>query len=342
MTRRKSPVVLPQPATPVLRRSARLISLQNRDGQVRSGKDLAFRSEPPPRRSGRKLVAEVSGRLAFEDSSSKKSPGSNSSIDGFPTPRRSLRISKMGFSDAGKEEPSRCDSAKPAVTPSSRVKSTNASSSFTLRRSPRFSSGGGSLRRSPRFSSGGGSGNCVLSRCSTNSISSEKGNGGDSVRSRDRSRSRSRSRSRPRPKTKQMFRDSDDNEEEEVNCVLSKSCTKSVSSEKGNEGDGVRSRDRSRSRSRPPPKTKQMFKDIDEEEEKEEVTEKKRMRLAKENEEENAVPKADEGKRIEMEVVEEEGGLKTKNKLEKGWTEELEPPNQKFLRSSKSVSLTKI
>ncbi|ESQ45142.1 hypothetical protein EUTSA_v10010289mg [Eutrema salsugineum] len=281
MSRRKSPVVLPQPATSVLRRSARLIALQNRDVQ---GKDLIFGSEPPrkirrelgPKVSSKRLVYSSGGSIEIS-SSKKKSPGSNSSVEGFSSLRRSLRISNKGLSDANKDKSPRCSSAKPASTSSSRVKSTNVSPSFTLRRSPRFSSGGGFVDLQSSFS-GRKSGNSVLSRCSTKSVSSEKGKSGDGVKSRDTSRTRFR------PKSKQMSRSCFDSEEEEVSVCLS-------------EG--------------------------------------KRMRIAKENEEENAtVPKADEGKRLGKEE-EEEDGLKIKNKLEKGWTEDLESALQRAYLTAK-------
>ncbi|CAN7094883.1 unnamed protein product [Brassica rapa subsp. narinosa] len=243
MSRKKFPVVSPQPATSILRRSARLVSLHS---QGKPTKVLTFGSEPPPRRTRRELGPEA-----------KKSPGSL---------RRSLRVSKRGVSDAGKEKSPPFSSTKPP--------STASSGSFTLRRSPRFSSGGGGrsmyhLR----------SGNSVLSSCS-----STKSCGGDGVRS---------SRSRPRSKTKQILRDS----EEEVSVCLSE----------GKE-TGVRSKDISRSR--PCPNTKQICIDCDcyDDEEEEEVSpclnEGKRMRLAKEND----APKADEGKRVEKEE-----GLKRKN-----------------------------
>ncbi|KAG2329093.1 hypothetical protein Bca52824_000273 [Brassica carinata] len=280
MSRKKSPVVSPQPAaTSVLRRSTRLISLRS---QGKPAKDLGFNSEPPPpRRIRRELGPEA-----------KKSPGS------------SLR-SKRGFSE--EKSPPFCPTKAAASTPSC---------SFTLRRSPRFSSGGG--RSLYHFHSG----NSVLSSCSTTkSVSSqkEKSGGDGGVRS---------SRSRARSKTKQMFRDCD--EEERVSVCLSEG-----------KGNGVRSRDTSRAR--PRPKTKQMSRDSNEEEDvsdgeengvrskdkdrpcpntkqicidcdcyddEEEVSlgfnEGKRMKLAKEND--------DEGKGEE--------GLKTKN--ERGWTEELE------------------
>ncbi|KAL1195823.1 hypothetical protein V5N11_027690 [Cardamine amara subsp. amara] len=286
MTRRKATVVLPQPATLVLRRSARLNSRQDRDGQGISGKDLVLNSAPPSK-SRRKLLGL---QVNLFGSSTKKSP----SIEGFPSLRRSLRVSSRECSDANIEKLF----TKPKSTSASRIKSINVSSSCTVRRSPRFSSGGASvdqstsasrmksinasssctLRRSPRFSSRGvsvdqsssssngrkSSGKSVLSRCSTKSISSEIGKDGDGVKSRDRSRIR------VCPKTKQLSRGYDDEEEEEVNVCLSES---------------------------------------------------NRVKIAKPNEEENAVPKADKGKSIE---TEEEEGLKTKNKIEKEWTEELE------------------
>lgn len=254
MSRKKSPVVSPQPATCVLRRSARLVSLRS---EGKPTKDLSFGSEPPPRRIRRELGPEA-----------KKSPGSL---------RRSLRVSKRGVSDAGKEKSPPFSSAKPASTPSS--------GSYTLRRSPRFSSeGGGSSLYHLR------SGNSVLSSCN-----STKSSGGDGVRS---------SRSRPRSKTKQILRDSE--EEEDVSVRLSEG-----------KANGVRSKDISRSR--PCPNTKQICIDCDcyDEDEEEEVSpclnEVKRRKLAKENE----PPKADEGKRIDKEE-----GFKTKN--ERGWTDELE------------------
>lgn len=272
MSRRKSTVVLPQPAaTSVLRRSARLVSLQNRVGQEKPVKDLVFGSEPP-RKIRRELGPQVSSkRLVYSSggSSSKKSPGSNSSIDGFSSLRRSLRVSNREFSDSGKDKSPPCSSTKPAST------STNVSCSCSLRRSPRFSSGGGSFDRQSS-SDARKSGNSVLSRCSKKSISFERGNGGDGVKSRDRSRSLLR------PKTKQMFRGCDN---EEVSVCLSK---------------------------------------------------RKRMRIAKPNEKENAVPKAVEGKRIGKE--EEEKKLKSKNKLEVGWAEELELASCTLRRSPRFSS----
>lgn len=242
--------------------------MQNRDSQVKPRKDLVSFSEPP-KKTRREVLRELSKRLVYsldnspiEDSSSKKSPGLNISIDGFPSLRRSLRLSSRECSNANK--------AKPVSTSSSRT--TTVSSSCALRRSPRFLSGrGGSVDQSSS-SNGRKSGNSVLSRCTTKSISSEKGKGGDGVKFKNRSRSRLR------PKTKQLFKGCNDNEEEEEEVSV---C----------------------------------------------LSERKRMRIAKPNKEENAVPKADEVKRIgkEDEEEDEEEGLKTKKNLEKGgWTEELE------------------
>ncbi|KAF8091774.1 hypothetical protein N665_0436s0037 [Sinapis alba] len=263
MSRNKSPVVLPQPATSVLRRSARLISLRS---QGKPAKDLGFGSEPP-RKIRRELGPEA-----------KKSPGSL---------RRSLRVSKRGFSDAGKEKSPPCCSTKPpaASAPSSRA---NVSCSFTLRRSPRFSSGGGRSLFHLQ------SGNSVLSRCSTNSSG---GGDGDGMRSRDTSGTR------PRSKTKQMFIDCDEEEEEEEEEEELQQVSVCLSEGKRT---GVRSRDTCRSR--PLPKTKQILRDRDDDEEEVSLclSEGKRMKLAKE--------KSDEEK--------EEEGLKKKN--ERGWTEELE------------------
>ncbi|CAL9246524.1 unnamed protein product [Arabidopsis halleri] len=274
MSRRKSTVVLPQP---IRRRSARLISMQNRDSQVKPRKDLVFGSEPP-KKTRREVLRGLSKRLVYSLDSpiAKKSPGLNILEDGFPTLRRSLRLSSRKCCGVNKEKPF---TKKPASTSSSRTKSSaTVSSSCALRRSPRFSSGGGGSVDQSSSSIGRKSGNSVLSRCSTKSISSERGKGGDGVKSKDRSRSRLR------PKSKQLFSGCNDNEEEE-------------------------------------------------EEEEEAVSvclsERKRMRIAKPNEEENVVPKADEVKRKGIEEEEEdedeEEGLKTKKKLEKGgWTEELE------------------
>jgi len=202
MSRRKSTVVLPQP----IRRSARLISLQNRDSQVKPRKDLGFGSEPP-KKARREVLRGLSKRLEYssdspiEDSRSKKL---NISKDGFPSLRRSLRLSSRECPEVNKEKP------KTASTSSSRTKSsTTVSSSCALRRSPRFSSGGGESVDQSSSSIGKKSGNSVLSSCSTKSISSEKVKGGDGLKSKDRSRSR------VRPKTKKMFSGCDDNEEEE-------------------------------------------------------------------------------------------------------------------------------
>ncbi|CAE6076119.1 unnamed protein product [Arabidopsis arenosa] len=262
MSRRKSTVVLPQP----IRRSARLISMQNRDSQVKPRKDLVFGSEPP-KKTRREVLRGLSKRLVYSLDSpiAKKSPGLNISKDGFPSLRRSLRLSNRECSGVNKEKPF---TKKTASTSSSRTKSSaTVSSSCALRRSPRFSSGGGGSVDQSFSSIGRKSGNSVLSRCSTISISSEKGKGVDGVKTKDRSRSRLR------PKTKQLFSGCDDNEEEEEVSVC--------------------------------------------------LSERKRMRIAKPNEEENVVPKADEVKGRGKE--EEEEGLKTKKKLEKGgWTDELE------------------
>ncbi|XP_006290829.2 uncharacterized protein LOC17886405 [Capsella rubella] len=266
MSRRKSTVVLPQP----IRRSARLLSMQNRDSQVKPRKDLVSFSEPS-KKTRREVLRGLSKRLVYlvdspiEDSNSKISPRLNISIDGFPSLRRSLRLSSRECSGVLKEKPF----TKPALTSSATI---TVSSSGALRRSPRFSSGGGGSVDQSSSSIGRKSGGSVLSRCSTKSISSEKGKGGDGVKSKDRSRSGLR------PKTKQLFEGCADNEEEEEEVSL---C----------------------------------------------LSERKRTRIAKPSEEVNAVPEADEGKRIwkEEEEEDEDEGLKTKKKLEKGgWTEELE------------------
>ncbi|XP_010515834.1 PREDICTED: ABC transporter F family member 4-like [Camelina sativa] len=370
MTRKKATVVLPQP----IRRSARLISMQNRGSQVKPNKDLGFFSEPP-KKTRREVLRELSKRLVYSldspigNSSSKKYPGLKISTDGLPSLTRSLRLSSKECSGDQKE--------KSALTSSSsRTKSstTTVSSSCGLRRSPRFLSGGGggSVNQSSSSSTRRKSSNSVLSRCSTKSVSSEKGKGGDGVKSKDRSRSRLR------PQTKQLFKGCDDNEEEEEEeeevsvCllsqrkrmrikkpnenenavpkadevkrtatqkekglttkkkhetgkgVLSRCSTKSVSSEKGKGGDGVKSKARRRTRLRS--QTKQLFKGCDDSEEEEEVSvclsQRKRKRIAKPNEDENAVPKADEVNRMGKQ---EEEGSKTKKKHETGgWTEELE------------------
>ncbi|KAJ4895741.1 Homeodomain-like superfamily protein [Raphanus sativus] len=261
MSRKKSPVVSPQPAsTSVLRRSARLVSQRS---QGKPAKDPGFVSEPPPpkRKTRRELRPEA-----------EKSPGGSL--------RRSLRVSKRGVSDAaGKEKSPPFSSAKPPA-------STPSSCSLTLRRSPRFSSGGvggGSLFNLPSGNS------VVLSSCSktsTKQVSLKK----DGVRS---------SRSRPRSKTKQM---SSNDGEEGVSVRLSE--------EKGN---GVRS-----SRTRPCPNTKQICIDCDcyDHDDEEGVSlclgEVKRMKLSNEND--------NEGMRI---IDKEEGLKKTKNERG-GWTEELE------------------
>ncbi|CAN8254640.1 unnamed protein product [Cochlearia groenlandica] len=246
MPRRKATVVVsPQAAATVVRRSARLISQRNRDGEVKPKEDLDFGSEPP-RRSRRKLVSEASKKLEYSPEKSIGDLGSKKSeklMDGFIPLRGSLRVMNKGSLDSSKEKSPRCCSMK--------LGSTSSSCPVTLRRSPRSS------------------GNSVMSRCSTKSILSEKG---DVLRTRDRSRSRLCS------KTKQMFRDCDDDDdgvEEEVSVCLG---------------------------------------------------ERKKMRLAMKDEEEKAVTKDNEGKRIgrDDKEEEEEENLKTKKKLEKGWTKELE------------------
>ncbi|KAG7565535.1 Homeobox-like domain superfamily [Arabidopsis suecica] len=227
MSRRKSTVDLPQP----IRRSARLISMQNRDSEVKPRKDLVFGSEPP-KKTRREVLRGLSKRLVYSLDSpiAKKSPGLNISKDGFPSLRRSLRLSSRECCGVNKEKPF---TKKTASTSSSRTKSSNFSSSCALRRSPRFSSGGGGSVDQSSFSIGRKSGNSVLSRCSTKSISSERGKGGDGVKSKDRSRSRLR------PKTKQLFSGCDDNEEEEEEVSVCLSERKRMRIAKPNEEESV-------------------------------------------------------------------------------------------------------
>ncbi|CAH8353119.1 unnamed protein product [Eruca vesicaria subsp. sativa] len=217
MSRKKSPVVLPQP---ILRRSARLIS---RHSQQKPTKDLSFGSEPP-KKTRRELGAEP-----------KKSP-------------KSLRVSKRGVFE--KSPP--LSSTKPlASTPSS---------SFTLRRSPRFSNGEG--RSLYHFQSG----NSVLSSCS----SAKSG-----VEGRDRSRSG--------PKTNQVVR-----EEEEVSVCVGEG-----------KGNGVRSRDISRTRPCPNTKQICIDCDCHDDGDEEEVSvclnEVKRMRLSKDKADEGKGIEKEEG-----------------------------------------------
>ncbi|XP_010530509.1 PREDICTED: uncharacterized protein LOC104807095 [Tarenaya hassleriana] len=179
MSRRKSVVATPEPTTALLRRSARLSFLKNRDDFQKPGKGRLLGSdsdsnsaadpiegeEAAKKKNHRDIVSEVAMRLVYPlvgssfGANSKKSRESNGSRDVFCSLRRSPRFSSRGCSNAEGEKSTQCSSSKPSSASLSRRNPVTASrashglnssnkGSCTLRRSPVFSNGGDSWGQS--------------------------------------------------------------------------------------------------------------------------------------------------------------------------------------------------